>query len=119
MSLWNEKISISGSKFERMRKDFDSILQRTIGSMKRRESHSASITLKLEISLMDDHDQFNVQRTIPTFSHKVASAIQIKEETSGKIPDKYELVYDEISEEFLMRELPPIDGQLPLNIEED
>lgn len=118
--LPSEMIGITGLRFEELRRDFDRVLQETIGRMKAKDSGSATLTLKLDISLAEDIDKtLGTHRTLPTFSHKITSAIQIKSETAGKISGKYELLYDDVEEQFYMRELPPIDGQLPFDMKED
>ncbi len=42
---------------------------------------------------------------IPRFDHKVSSVLQIKDEASGTLGGGYELVFDEVRREYVMREI--------------
>jgi hypothetical protein len=39
----------------------------------------------------------------PSFTHKVSSVLQIKNEQSGKLGGNYELVYDELEKVYIMK----------------
>ena len=107
-------LSIESDCFAQMRQKFDEMLQRTLASMIRRESDEAALTLKLHLRL--DHTSDELQRAVirPDITHKITSAITVKDDLSGKVPGDYELMYDAGSERYLLRELPPDGGQMPL-----
>ena len=122
MTRWKEKIGIENSAFDRMREDFDRMLQATIGNMLKRQTDSASITIKLNIVL--DSEEYGEEfdrhtRTVPKFDHKITSVFQTKSEVSGKHTDRCELVYDDIGDVFYLCKIPPIEGQLPFKMEEE
>lgn len=108
-----EFISIDSLAFSRLRDNFNDVMRDTLLTMQNKESTSASLTVKIDISLTP---QAAGERTmiVPIFTHKVTSAIQMKEERSGKFGGRHELYYDELYKNFAMREIPPIDGQMDL-----
>ena len=98
-----------------MRDDLDEMLQNTIISMMKKESREAAITLKLEISLINDKDAFQraIYRTI--LDHKITSAITVKSDKKGCcVKGDYEMYYDDRTGKYAIRPLDSADGQLPL-----
>lgn len=97
------KLSITESIFEGLRTDFNAILTRTLHTMRSKGSDSAKINMELKISL--EHDILEVgsavfgketkEYTNPKFEHKITSTIQIKDDVTGKIEGKYELVEED------------------------
>lgn len=82
-------------------------------TMQKKDSASAAMTIKIDISLVPmSHGDRSI--TVPTFTHKVTSAIQMKEERSGKFGGRHEIYYDELHQNFAIREIPPVEGQMDL-----
>lgn len=102
-------IDIYSEAFEQLRDDFNAVLARTIATMMDKDSHEASLTVKLNIGLnrfpiIDDSAPDGMRDTIqPEFSHKVSSVMQIKQEEQGKTKQPYEPVWDKVRHEFGMR----------------
>lgn len=111
----NLVLTLESNAFAKMKEDFDNILKRTLGNMQVKESHDATLTLKLNISLEEtDVPDFespfeNAMKTIhkPRFDHKVTSVMQIKNEESGSLKGDYELVWSEEMNDYVMK---PIDN---------
>lgn len=107
-------LSIESTCFVAMRCEFNAMLQKTLGSMIRRESDEATLTLKLHLRL--NHTSDSLQRTVirPDITHKITSAITVKDDLSGAMQGDYELLYDNDADRYFMRELPSDDGQMCL-----
>lgn len=108
-------LSIESPDLKDMRDDLDEMLQNTIISMMKKESREAAITLKLEISLINDKDAFQraIYRTI--LDHKITSAITVKSDKKGCcVKGDYEMYYDDRTGKYAIRPLDSADGQLPL-----
>ena len=109
------ELNIQSDSFNALRADFDGVLKRTLLNMRAQHSSTARISLKLDIELIkdmvDDTDskEPGKKRWIdrPHFEHKVSSVMQIKSEQTGKFDEAYELVYDELTMQYLM---VPLDG---------
>ena len=112
--MQHDILSIESDCFIELRQEFNSMLQKTIFSMIRRESDDAALTLKLHLRL--DHTQDSLHRAVirPDISHKITSAITVKDDLSGRVSGDYELMYDARAERYLLRELPTDDGQMTL-----
>ena len=108
-----EVINIEGTVFDAARNDFDSVLKNTLATMRKNGSTSATLTLKIDIALLDQREGDRTM-VVPTFGHKVTSAIQTKEERAGKFGGKHEMYYDETYDNFAVVEIPPIEGQMNL-----
>ena len=54
-----------------------------------------------EIADLDDRREI----IIPKFDHKVSSVLQIKDEISGTLGGEFALVYDDVREDYVMREI--------------
>lgn len=48
----------------------------------------------------------------PTFKHEISSAMQIKDKKAGSLSGNYELVWDALSDKYVMRSID--DGQVSL-----
>lgn len=107
-------LSLESDCFIELRQEFDAMLQKTLASMIRRDSDDATLTLKLHLRL--DHTSDSLQRAVirPDISHKITSAIMVKDDLNGRVNGDYELLYDAAAERYLLRELPPEEGQLSL-----
>lgn len=107
-------LSIESPYFAQMRTALNDMLQKTINSMIKRDSDESSITLKINLNLYHASDQLSRTVLRPEISHKITSAITVKDNTNGRLDGDYELIYDEKTACYVMRELPPDGGQLPL-----
>ncbi len=106
-------LNLTGETFNALKNDFNKILRNTLSQMESKSSEAAEMSIKLKISLKKDFAQFGEMepREVlkPQFDHKVASQITLKNELSGSLGGNYELVWDEESGEYVMREI--VDGQ--------
>jgi len=97
------KLLITDEIFNELRTNFNSVLIKTLHTMRSKGSDSGKVNLELKISLEHgilEYSSFafgNEKReyTNPVFEHKVTSTIQIKDEVTGKIKGKYELVSED------------------------
>lgn len=100
-------LSLNEDTFSALKKDFDSILNRTIGNMEMKGASDATITLKLTVSL--DKRSMTVGDSIqefnrPTFKHEVNSVMQIKDKATGQLGGEYAMVWDPEEERFVLRQ---------------
>ena len=100
-------LSLNEDTFSNLKKDFDSILNRTIGNMEMKGASDATITLKLTVSLDkrsmtvgDSVQEFNR----PTFKHDISSVMQIKDKATGQLGGEYAMVWDPEEERFVLRQ---------------
>lgn len=108
-------LNLDSNAFSAMKEDFNKVLRRTLGNMKIKESDEATLTLKLSIKLtetdvpdFDAADETAMKKIHkPRFDHKISSVMQIKTDESGSLKGEYELVWDEESEDWIMK---PIDN---------
>ena len=116
-------VGIQGDAFEKLREDFDKILNGTINDMKEKESLNAKLTVTIDISIcptsapiyMPDGTTTFRDVFIPIFSHKVASDMHIKKQESGAYTEQCELIEDPATGKYI---LVPFDGgQLTLTEE--
>ena len=109
--MGNLKMSLDDTTFKDLKRDFDNVLNSTIQNMYSKGSDEASLTIKLNISIKEvevpDYSmlyQDSMRKTFtPSFTHKVSSVLQIKNEQSGKLGGNYELVYDELEKVYVMK----------------
>ena len=101
--LSNEKeLYLEDETFDDARSDFNVVLQRLFKNMLEAGSDEGSITLKLDVTLKSetitntDPDIEGETREIhlPSFSHKVTSTVQVKDEMKGSKNPNMELVWD-------------------------
>lgn len=100
-------LSLNEDTFSSLKKDFDTILNRTIGNMEMKGASDATITLKLTVSLDkrsmtvgDSVQEFNR----PTFKHDINSVMQIKDKATGQLGGEYAMVWDSEEERFVLRQ---------------
>ncbi len=94
------ELLITDNIFCELRENFNAVMKKTLFTMQSKGSDSGKINLELKIFL--NHDVLELGSGIfgketreyvnPAFEHKVTSTIQIKDEKTGKIDGKYELV---------------------------
>ena len=100
-------LSLNEDTFSNLKKDFDSILNRTIGNMEMKGASDATITLKLTVSL--DKRSMTVGDSVqefkkPTFKHEINSVMQIKDKATGQLGGEYAMVWDPEEERFVLRQ---------------
>lgn len=111
MEDFTKKLNIESDTFSTMKRDWDFVLQRLLGNMQEKGATEGSITLKVDVSFTKefipnyDPDIKGESREIskPKFTHKVTSAVQIKDEKKGNLDSEMELVFDEDTGEYVMR----------------
>lgn len=88
-------LSLSGGVLSAAKDAFDRMLLATLGRMKKQGIEEGAITLKIDISLMQqfpyDEDGNKREIYVPSFEHKVTSVLSEKDETKGKIDGDYVL----------------------------
>lgn len=114
------RMTITSGAFEKMRGDFDKVLQNTLRNMEQKESSYAEIGVKLKITLIRSEvsDGSYMTREIlkPRFEHKVTSVMNIKDEEKGFFLGECELVWDKESDTYIA---VPLSRQMPLLLETD
>lgn len=112
MSIFEQNLHISDSAFECMRTDADRVLQKMIKNMVDKESLDGSVTIKIEVTLIpeyipnyDPEVEGETRKVLkPTFTHKVGSMMQIKDERKGGSSyENMELVWDEEAKEYVLK----------------
>ena len=112
MELFEQNLHIADSAFERMQRDADRVLQKLLKNMVEKGSLEGSVTIKIDISLKQDFikntDPYIEGETrkilSPTFTHKIGSMMQIKDEAKGGINyEGMEMVWDDEPKEFVVK----------------
>lgn len=90
--------------------DTENVLQNLIKNMVEKKSYEGSVTLKLEIDLVEQAVEDTILGTrivlVPNVSHKVSSVMQVKSEIKGgQSYDDYELVLNDLKDEYVMRRI--------------
>ena len=106
MSKQDLVLSLNEETFAALKKDFDTILNRTLGNMEMKGATDATITLKLTVGL--DERSFSAGEGIqkykkPTFKHEINSVMQIKDKMTGQLSGEYAMVWDEEEKRFVLR----------------
>lgn len=99
-------LSLNEETFFALKKDFDTILNRTLGNMEMKGATDATITLKLIVGL--DERSVSMGDAIqkykkPTFKHEISSVMQIKDKMTGQLGGEYAMVWDTDEERFVLR----------------
>lgn len=107
-----QNLHISDEAFEGMRHDADRVLQRLLKNMVDKESLAGSITIKIDVLFTRDYIP-NTDPEIqgetrcvlsPSFSHKIGSVMQIKDEAKGGINyEGMEMVWDDDANEYVVK----------------
>lgn len=112
MKVYENNLHIEDDTFLALRTDFDRVLQKLIKNMIEKDSSEGKITITVDVSLEKDsvtNTDPNIKGasrviTLPTFTHKVGSVLNIKDEAKGKVKfDGMELVFDEEIGEYVLR----------------
>lgn len=115
------RMTIASGAFEKMRGDFDKVLQGTLRNMEQKDSVYAEIGVKLKITLIRSEvsaDRYTTREILkPRFEHKVTSVMNIKDEESGFFKEECELVWDRESGTYIA--VPLNGGQMSMVPEED
>ena len=117
MSNILELSMMKGDAFNGIKSDFDKVFRKTLGNMEKQESHYAEITVKVKISLEEEEVTDYTVTThkayrnviVPKFEHKISSVLQIKDEVTGALKGRYELIWDKERGQYVMCEIS--DGQ--------
>lgn len=121
----NMKLSLKADTFQSLQEDFDAVLGRTLTNMETKGADDATITIKLKVGLEKSTARdylangYDGVRDImkPTFTHEIASVMQIKDKKTGSLAGDYELVYDTETGKYFMRRVD--DGQVQMDGYED
>ena len=105
-----KELRIEAETFDKLRRDVDIVLQRALGTMKEKESMDGKVTISIDIKLVPDfipnYDpkvEGETRKILkPKFSHKVASAINIKNEEKGSVNPEMAMVWDEEKMEYVL-----------------
>ena len=103
-------LSLRDESFFPIVQDTENVLQKLLKNMVEKNSAEGSVTLKLDIRLTEEavnDPVVGVRRIlVPSVSHKVASVMQIKGEVKGgQRYDDYELVHDDLRDEYVLRRI--------------
>lgn len=92
------QLSLNGDTFAGLKKDFDTILARTLGNMQMKGAEDATITVKMNISLdkrcVGGFGSMDTV-TMPSFKHDISSVMQIKDKMTGQFSGEYAMIWDE------------------------
>lgn len=111
-------LTLESDAFNALKRDFDSLLERTLSTMRQKDGERAELKLSLKITLMegfvDANEEGSMREVVmPKFEHKVSSVIQYKDELSGILGgSEFELAWDEAADTWAIR--PIDDKQLSL-----
>jgi len=105
------ELKIEADTFEKMRADTNFILQRALGMMKDKDSMEGKVTINLDIKLLpefipnfDPEIEGETRKILkPQFTHKVTSAINIKNEKKGNFDSEMEMVWDEDEQAYILK----------------
>lgn len=112
MDGFEQNLHIADGTFDGMRHDTDRVLQKLLKNMVEKESLEGSVTIKIDVSfkqeyiLNTDPEVEGETRKVlsPSFSHKVGSMMQIKDEAKGGINyEGMEMVWDDELKEFIVK----------------
>ncbi len=87
-------INMDSDTFAVMKQDMTTCLNRLLRHMQKYGAEKGTMTVKINVSLEDQELDNGEQGAVPTFEHKVATTVQIKDESSGKLSGNYVLEED-------------------------
>lgn len=94
-----EEITMDSETFAQVRENFDMLLQKLFHKMQQNKSDEGSITLKIDVKMIDDYipDESGTARCIskPILKHKITTTVPVKDSFDGKKDTGMELIYDE------------------------
>lgn len=106
----NEELYIESKIFDVARTNFNTVLQKLMRSIIDADQGEGTITLKVKVSMTQEaipnydpriKGESRIAR-IPSFDHKVASSVQVKNELKGCQNTQMELVWDEDEGRFVL-----------------
>lgn len=111
MEEYVRKLDFDCDTFSEMKRDMNFVMQRLLGNMMDSDTTEASMTLKIDIKLVQewipnyDPEADSESRKVskPQFKHKVTSAIKINDVKFGNMNNEMELVFDESTGIYEMR----------------
>lgn len=128
-----QELVIEDVTFEEARMNFNRVLQRLFKNMIDSDSTDGSITLKIDVSLVNEYipnfdpnvegESRKIQK--PKSKHKVSSNITVKDELSGDKNPEMQLVWDEERQMYVLAYITGTDQRTifdkdqPWNQEED
>ena len=99
------QLSLNGDTFAGFKKDFDTILARTLGNMQMKGAEDATVTVKMNISLdkrcVGGFGSMDTV-TIPSFKHDISSVMQIKDKMTGQFSGEYAMIWDEEEKNYVL-----------------
>lgn len=122
MEVYERNLHIDDEAFEGMRMDADRVLQKLIKNMVEKGALEGSLTIKVDVLFQQEYipnydpeiEGESRKVLMPSFSHKVGSVMQIKDEAKGGSKyDGFELIWDDEAGEFVMK---PITNTAQRNI---
>ena len=117
----NYTLSLAGDTFNALKTDFDMLLAKTLHNMTDKDGDAAEIKVTLKIEFRKQREPIEnsdgvitgwKETIMPTFTHKVTSVLQIKDQLEGLLGGKYELVWDAGLQEYVLREVDGNKGTL-------
>lgn len=99
------QLSLNGDTFAGFKKDFDTILARTLGNMQMKGAEDATVTVKMNISLdkrcVGGFGSMDTV-TVPSFKHDISSVMQIKDKMTGQFSGEYAMIWDEEEKGYVL-----------------
>lgn len=102
-----EEMKIESDVFTAARENFDLLLQRLFKSMEKNVSNEGSITLKVDLEMVQDWvpdgDGGSKEVNRPVIKHKVSIAVPVKDSIDSKKDTGMDLVYDEDLKRYVLK----------------
>lgn len=108
MNIQNwEEITMDSETFAQVRENFDLLLQKLFQKMQQNNSDEGSITLKVDVNMVDDYipgeDGETRRISKPVLKHKINTTVPVKDSIDGKKDSGMELVYDEDLKRYVLK----------------
>lgn len=87
-------INLESDTFAMMKRDMTASMNRLLRHMQKYSAEDGTMTVKIKVSIVNQELDDGCQGNVPTFEHKVTTAVQIKDESSGKLSGNYVLEED-------------------------
>lgn len=102
-----EEITMDSETFAQVRENFDMLLQRLFQKMQKNNSDEGSISLKIDVNMIDDYipGEDGITRRIskPVLKHKITTTVPVKDSLDGKKDAGMGLVYDEELKRYVLK----------------
>ena len=102
-----EEIKIESDVFANARDNFDLLLQRLFRSMEKNNSDEGSITLKVDLEMVQDwvpdEDGKSIEINKPVIKHKVSIAVPVKDSIDSKRDTGMNLVWNDDLNRYVLR----------------